>query len=388
MYKTTYEQQGYVVIPGVLSPVQVEELNDSILHDLFQIVFRDERRVPSYRQADNMLLLTNYDLRKKKLSNPECVWENGNARQPIYTKTSGMVNLCYNPLQQEYVHFNPTVVEHIANLYNEHKLAYLHGPDRVSVKVRGTNDMPLHLDHNLFHRLTEPGLDGRFEERVQALVCGSIPTDVDLQESGTIALIPYFHHYFVLAKEFFHPQRGWRPLTDKKRPFHKLGKEFLDLLDDFNDFIREYTPVYHALKDGQPSDSIRGNREVIQFAEQHFIDVPEECHTLELTPLACEPGDLICFNQKLPHRNLRNNSLTPRIAYYVRLFKIPEGWHGGHEHQALLARTSSGVAETEQRQARSNSLERTILGRDGSYQTECPAQRELYNKLTAQTPYR
>lgn len=387
MYTKEYLEQGYVVIPHVIEKEVATKLSGSVLNDVFRMVYKDEPVLPSQNDPESLRMLADYKLRKKRLRNPECVWTQGDSRRPILAKNSGMINICYNPDVREHVHFNPAVYHHIADLYNTPNVAYIHGPGKVSVKVEGSTEMPLHLDHNLFYRTRRVGADGRFDERVQAFVCGSIPKDVPLHHSGTIELLPYFHHYFKLAREFFHPKRGMIPLRNQRAGLHKLGKHFEKHLCEFNLFVREYTPVYHAIQAGIPQEKIEARKEVLQFALKHNIEVPKQVYPLSLTPVECNPGDMVCFNQKIPHRNLQNQSQTPRIVFYVRLFMVPENWYGSQEHSQLLAQIRQEVPKEKLLHERKKSLERRMFVRDETFVCSDPYTQELAEKLQTIRPF-
>ncbi|MCB9640927.1 MAG: hypothetical protein H6727_18675 [Myxococcales bacterium] len=381
-----YHQQGYVVIPQVIEPEIAKQLSQSVLSDLCQMAFsKEKRRIDPYA-PETLALFLDPKLRAKRLRDPSCIWEDGNPRRPILTKDTGMLNLCFNPDVLKHVHYQPKVYAEIAELYGSPRLAYLHGPDRVGIKIKGSEDMPLHLDYHLFQRFFEPGIDGRFEKRVQAFVCGQIPHDVPLESSGTLALVPYFHHYFDLARVYFDPHTGLFPLPQKRSPFHILGSSFLKGLHSFNTFIQEYTPMYRAFEEGVPLEEIQGPPAALAVLKEHLIPVPtEEIYPLQLTPIDCQAGDLVCFDQRLPHQNLKNTSKTARIVFYLRLFEVPYGWYGSREHQQLLEKQKQGQNAASQHHE--NALERRTFGRDGNFSHEDPQVMELYRKLNTLEPW-
>lgn len=382
-----YEREGFVVVPQVLSQDLAQELCESVLQDACRLIFAHEENPPKPGNPGTIELFFDHALRKKRLQNPRCVWQDGDTRKPLIAKRTGMLNVCFNPDVREHVLFNPAVVSPVARLYGTQRLGYIHGPDRICIKGKGAEDMPRHLDHHLFYDYSyKRGYDGRFPRRVQAFVCGRVPQDVPLRDSGTLEVIPYFHHYFALARVFFHPQDGLFPLPDNKSPFHILEGNFEAGLEAFNAFIRAYTPVYAALCDGLEPEEIDADEDVILFALTYRIPVPtEQIYQLAPTPVACQPGDLVCFDQRLPHRSLRNLSRQARIVFYVRLFEIPPGWYGSQEHRTLLENNARCLNTTSAQH--NNAVERERLMRYEPAIPEDPTRRQLHDLLQTIAPY-
>mgnify|MGYP001383188693 CR=1 FL=1 len=381
-----YDEQGFFVCPQVISSDCAESLSESLMKDLFDMAFHKERTPPSPLRIEDRRLFFDRALRERRLDDPNCVYAGGNPRRPLLSYNTGMVNLCLNPDIMRHVQYNPDVYESIAKLYGDRQLVYRHGFDRASIKFSGSANMPLHLDKNLFHDIDDVGYDGRFDRRVQAFVVGRIPQGIPLRDAGTIELIPYFHHYFVFARHFLHPKEGLHPIKDKKNGFHVLGKDFVQALKPLNEAIRLYTPIYHAIADGASKSSLDGPSELVDFAWKYRIPVPQKPYQLAFECVDCEAGDMVCFDQRLPHRNRRNlHEEVERIVFYVRLFPVDKQWYGSDEHREMMRLHVQGIAPGPEH--RSNVTEREVLKRDGSFACDEQEVNDLSYLLTGLVPH-
>ena len=75
-------------------------------------------------------------------------------------------------------------------------------------------------------------------------------------------------------------------------------------------------------------------------------------------------ADMICWNQWLPHYNMMCSSEIPRVAFYVRYYKIPKNWWGGQQQQILKQTILKGDYMDEHKNGllvRSNNLEKKFL---------------------------
>lgn len=102
--------------------------------------------------------------------------------------------------------------------------------------------------------------------------------------------------------------------------------------------------------------------------------LPEKYHRLEWTPLKIKKGDLVCWNQKLPHSSLRNKSSIPRIVSYVTFMPTPSKsrgydyeWEGSEQQKKLIEAIKSGKDGFHQGSNRDNNIERKYL-RDDNFE--------------------
>src|SRR5581483_12338145 len=72
-----------------LKPIKKTMIQSSI-----ELVFGDSVEI----KDKNLLLFTDPALRKRKLDDPNCIWRNGNSRQPLLSKSCGMIDIHYNSI--------------------------------------------------------------------------------------------------------------------------------------------------------------------------------------------------------------------------------------------------------------------------------------------------
>lgn len=310
---------GFVIIPKVYTKEECQLLTDSISTEVIDIIFSErgvDRSDLFGNDSDNLKLLTSAELRKHKLKDPNIIWRNGNSRTPILSKNCGIIDIHYNLDVLRLVTLDKRMHAFLSELYGTEKLYHLEGPERVSIKPRGSIDMPQHIDSNLFHS------EVNYMHRIQALVCVSI--DLKASENpnncGTLCVLKNFHWYFSLASKLFHPTTGIKkfPKDTWNRYFllpENFDKVYLPVLKDH---IKGYTDYLHNKI--VPSGELI--KKLYQDLEKGRISVPKEIKPVEWTPVVCKPGDVICWNQYLPHRNLRNKLETPRIVCYYSVFPV------------------------------------------------------------------
>lgn len=357
--KYEYADQGYSVYRQILTPEQTEEVKASIIQEMEDLIFRDTPREerPSLNTSEGRQLLVDRNLRAERGISDNAVWRNGNTRQPIYSKNCGLVNIYFNPVVQRLVTFNPKIFAAVAELAGNYNMAMIRGPDRVGMKVKGTVDMPTHLDTHLF----EDGL-AFTEERVQAFFNASVPEDVGVRDSGTIRLIPYFHRYWQIAKRYFR-EGGAHELSNeeyRKTIPQPWGKVFDKKLPEFNDFLQDL----HNLRDNLELTDKVNQAELEQYGDL-LQTLPTTFNPLKWTCIELHAGDLMCWTHFLPHSNVRNKSHTPRITSYLRYLPYDaQKWHESDTQRVLLDNLRNGIpcATKDKKEGdRCNDLEREHL---------------------------
>src|SRR5260221_9163227 len=323
-----FERYGYCTIP-VLSQEESALLTTNALQDTFSMLFMDEPE-PILPISDNLKVLVDINYRKEILTNPNCIWRNGNSRQPIISKNNGMVNMYLSDWALA-LRLDPRIINPIRHLYGQNNIGYTHGLDRFSIKVKGATDMPKHIDRHPTIDMDE-GLT-----RVQALVCSSIDTSFNLRNSGTIEVIPRYHRYWPLIGRIFqilYPEPG--QISDRL-PWPWDDKD--TLLPYINTYLSEYTLCYS----GERPDEIDPiTQSLLDQLEDTLIEVPDTFRPLSWEPIPCFPGSLICFDSRLPHRNLRNKSSIPRVAHYISLYPIADDYYGSDQHNTVLRYLTTG----------------------------------------------
>ena len=324
-------EQGYTIVRNFLSPEECQSLTRSFISASLGLVFggtnidiNDER---------NLLLFTDPALRKERLANPNMIWRNGNSRQPLLSKSCGMIDIHYNPEQMRMINFNPGLYDFMSILYQKKELVHSFGPERFSIKPQGSTEMPKHIDANPFYP------DVNHPERIQTSITLSIGKDVKLEHSGTLYLLPYFHLYWKFVGSLFHPTTGLIPYPNDTSRFFVLptgpqgwDKHYLPLL---RQYATEYTEFLY--RNGTPRDlapdvrALSPNARTLQFfarIKAEGVTVPEQIKPLEWVGMNVSPGDIVCWNQYLPHYTAKNKSATPRIVCYYNVFPVERDWFG------------------------------------------------------------
>lgn len=374
-HQKEYNDRGYTIYSEHIDSTTCQKLEDSCFEDLTNLIFRnypkDER--PDLRDKVNWPILTSSAYRKEKRFTNEDVWNGGNSRKPYWSKNNGMYNVYYNRDCHEAIHFNPDTFLKVASLYGHNKIRLTRGMERLCIKLgeikikneegktikyTGSTDMPTHLDYHLFN--DEINMD---RERVQAFVCIEVDEEIDPRNSGGLQVIPYFHLYWDIAKRYF-CKDGKHPLSEEEYKVftpQPWGKQFNEELPKFNEFL-------------QKLHSIEENNEEMDEYHDLLHTLPTEYHRLEWTPLKIKKGDLVCWNQRLPHSSLRNKSSIPRIVSYVTFMPTPSKsrgydyeWEGSEQQKKLIEAIKAGKDGFHQGSNRDNNIERKYL-RDDNFE--------------------
>lgn len=302
-------QRGWLAHP-VITSEEADKLADIVRLEALYTVFHDVWPILEKMSASGLnptQLLTNNKLRKEWLDDPKMVWRNGNSRAPLISASCGMVNIYCQPDIREYILFNPSVIETIRRLYTaltskEEKLVYALGPDRLGLKAKGARHMNRHCDSNMF-------LPAEPQHRVQAFVtlrCATPTGSLAATDIGSIEVLEGFHHYTEIAAWFFAKQ-GVRQFTGNgPYDFEEITKKHLT---SFTDWVRDF--IY-----GQRSE-----------AEKHaelqplLKKLPAKYVPIQWVAPVLKPGELFCFDTRLPHRNTQNKSEIDRIVAYVSLYR-------------------------------------------------------------------
>jgi hypothetical protein len=136
---------------------------------------------------------------------------------PGPSEEGGMVDLFFLPEKESLVSANPRVHAAYSAAYGVRELT-IQMHERMNYKAAGRPAQPLHIDIDLFHPDTRPGL------RIQALVCFDIDPLAPAAASGTIAVCRRFNRYLSVAQHALHPTSGVEGM--------RLPKEYLPLLGD------------------------------------------------------------------------------------------------------------------------------------------------------------
>ncbi len=234
-----------------------------------------------------------------------------------------MIDIYFNTDHLELVTLNKKLYQEAVKVYKTEKLVNL-GPERFSIKAQGSPDMPKHIDSNFFYNKVN------YPVRIQGLVCLEVGDDVSPRDSGTLSVYKNFHHYWDFAGQLFHPKTGLFPFPDLKSRFFVLPKGKKGWDKYYEPIFREHAEMYtrFLLFDVPPNDS-----ETADFFERirKTVKIPKRLLPLGWEHVVLKPGDVVFWNQHLPHQSLRNKSKTPRIVSYYNLFPIGKEWYGSEE---------------------------------------------------------
>lgn len=291
-------EKGWVKFGGVVKGT--EEICSSVVDDTMRVVFEPEGEMDNVRscpQSKQLELLIDVALRRKYLRNEKCVWENGNSRKPKVSKNSGLCNLYHNPQVREKVLFNQEIYRKVQLCYSqilgeEVDLVYKNGPDRVSIKPPGATEMPKHIDTYL----TRPVEQHRVQTVVTLQAAGQ-------KCDGSTELLEGYSAHFDAGCYWFgkHSEFFCSSLPQQ------LGKNFDSLLSEFDEWINEF------YTDGHLSQSYDCQ-----------VPLPQKRTFIGWVQPLVTAGDILCFDQRTPHRNTKNRSLVTRIASFVSLYPIDQ----------------------------------------------------------------
>jgi hypothetical protein len=365
-----FDLHGWCILPKVISEPEViaSDIKAETVRCYLSDGFKEENKLGS--DDDILSLLTDSDLREKHLVNPKSIWYNRNTRTPKVAKSTGLVNIFHNPLVREQILFNPNIYREICDLYGE-RAVYLYGPDRVGVKPSGATDMPRHIDCDLLSTkfvlaAGEEPLSASTHpfqlRRIQAVAC--LACDENARANGGTKVLAGYHHYFALGSLFFADKLKVSP-PGAGRAFApiQVQKLFSDHLEEFRDYVASY---YKEDKLRSYTRSPIRELRSLSREERVFIhsSLPESFVPFGWEKPKVSPGDVFCFDQRLPHRNTKNSSGVTRVVAYVSLY--PTTQHRGEDITALF----KGTAAPEVRSCYHNREERETFADDWEARVE------------------
>nr|QBK92949.1 MAG: putative oxidoreductase [Pithovirus LCPAC403] len=313
-FMESFKKDGYVVIKGLYSLEEMKRVETSIIKDVDEIVFGGEGKLDDY---ESLLVFT--DSKRTKTT-----WRNGNSRQPLLSKSCGQISIHYNQDIIDTIQLDERPYKVMSKLYRTKYLVHTQGLEKLGLKIKGSTNMNKHIDTNLWYD------EVNYPKRVQSFICVQCPDDVKPKVAGGLELLVGFDEYWDFASYLFHPKTGLFPMPDCKSRFQVLPKDF-----DIN-----YLP-----KLIECAKLYREN--INNFDSPLFVNWRKEGVTvgnceLKWTPIVCEPGDMVCWSQRVCHRNLRNTSMTPRIVVYYSLFPVDKHYYGSQAHAWLRKMIESG----------------------------------------------
>src|SRR3990167_7094498 len=200
--------EGFVILKSPLSEEQrqklVKSITDQVLYQVYgrkciNFDYEDPNHINSLSQAlsdkkhrDNIL----------GISATDTVWRKDNTRDPVWSKTTGMIDIHYNLDVLSLVALNPEVYATLSHYYGYSKLVHSVGIEKVCFKAAGSTAMEEHIDTNLFDDTVN------YPCRLQALLCHQMDTEIAPKYSGSIEVLKHLQLYWYLARALFHPVYG------------------------------------------------------------------------------------------------------------------------------------------------------------------------------------
>lgn len=280
-----YQKHGYVVV-DLLTDQQVRDLCDELV-DFLQFTLGEEKHVLDLTNPLTFKIFTDKEYATKNLTNPEILQEPGHQYKANWIrKSTGMIGAYFLPQKQKYITCNSDLQNMIKQLLNVENILSM--PAKSGIKATEASHMPWHFDTDPFqkHSLLEwpsfvkPPL--KAGDRVQAVII--LHAHDTNKNAGNLQLVPRFHHYWDDFKEFVTEQK-WEP---KSKGIYEI-KSLPKMLKEFNEYLISKYPHFILLK-------------------------PEK--------IQVKPGQVVLWNNVLPHRSMENKSPTPRLVSYVEFYAV------------------------------------------------------------------
>lgn len=326
--------EGYVLLKSPLTENQRAEIVKSLTDQVLYQVYGRKGIQFDYNNHDHVQPLVKALSDKNHRENilgslaSDTVWRKDNTRDPVWSKSTGMINIHYNQSVLSNISLNPEVYATLAHYYNYPKLAHKVGLEKVCFKAPESTLMEQHIDTNLFDDSVN------YPCRLQSLICLQVDTKIKPENSGTIEVLEYFHLYWYLARALFHPITGPCPWPKEGKSglgnrYHLLPKDFdSKYLPALHYHIQHYTAYYHSNQ--TPPE---GWNQVYQVWREMGITVPQ---TIYLPLWKSVRPSWIIWSSRLPHRSRGNKSDITRIAAYISLFPVDDSWYGTAEQEYLI----------------------------------------------------
>jgi hypothetical protein len=325
----SFKQKGYYIFKSVIP--KPHRIARSIIKEVKEIVFNreDEKEVVAKLEEegkDPLLLLTDNKLREEYLTNPKSIWYNDNIRTPKIAKSTGMANLFFNNQVRDKVLFNEDLYNIVSTLYSvlsgkEEDCIYLYGPERVCVKPQGSTHMPKHIDCDItcYKENTDlkhsPQTHPLSMFRVQTITCLQI--DTEEKNNGRTDLLSGYNNYFLLGAYFF------RKIIPK--PKEEVGHRFTPVVvqeifsKHLDSFLEHINDLYDKKGKLLPKEDTPYSKERSTY-ERIYNSLPKKKIKIEWIQPVVEPGDVLCFDQRLPHRNTKNDSPISRVVCFASFY--------------------------------------------------------------------
>lgn len=376
------EHKGWAIIPKVITESSRVRIKNEMIRQTLNVTLLKQGVTIDPLDPKNLQLLVDPKLRKESLADPNIIWRNGNSRDPIVSKSTGMTPYHYNPIVLEEIAFSPILYQIMSELYRTNQLIHSEGPELFSIKPPGSTPMCQHIDANPFYP------EVNYPRRIQSLVCIEMDQLDPPEKAGTLQVLENFHYYFKLFGLLFHPVGGLYRFPNNNRRFFTLPENFDQVwLPLINKVIAEYTQYqylqYQNRFQSQSQSQSPSQSQSLSFdlssgvsstilsenpAKSHLCSPPEKILNSDLSglhpnileayricfyqlglrvpltalsikwvPIPVKPGDMIVWNQYLPHFSSANRSAIPRMVCYYSVFPLEKiEWYNSSAHQKLV----------------------------------------------------
>lgn len=317
--------KGYVVVPVGYTSEELNILHTSMQTDILNIVFGSEnqrKRLLKKRQfsltssnPETWKLFTDVKLRKQVFKEPHKIWKPRN--HPL-SRSCGMIDIHHNPDIHRMVLFDQRMYNILSQAYGKQELVHSAGPEKFSIKPPNATDMNKHIDANLWHE------ENNYPERIQSFLAVSVPTQGEWRDRGGLCVLKNFHHYWDFASCLFHYEFGLYPMPKTTSRFHVLPKNFDNyFLPRLRETAQQYSQWLNENKRNFDPDLVEFFTQI-----QDYIIIPREYNDkpIEWEYVEYQAGDVVMWNQHLPHFSARNNTDELRSVIYYSVFPVDHHW--------------------------------------------------------------
>lgn len=333
------EKKVFIVSEDVLDDKDLPKYVKSLESSVMSVVFGKTGQ-------DDLKLLTDHELRKKKLPDPRCVWgNNGNTRDSKLPKGAGTPNIYLNKEHLE-IRSSDKVIDTLRIVHNE--LFYDNGLEKEEV---------LPIVRKLDRPIYKPN--------------GTIDGPALVEMGSVVSILIFSIHDFKGVKSRVKPQ-------SRGGPSILLGyyeyKEFIDTvlkmedksIKDLSNEIERYNQIvysYHLWRSGVDPVAFGASELPDELKLDEFDFVPS-WEGLRWHNIQCKPGDMVSFLGDIPWHLEKNSTTTPFSGLYLTTTEACNGWYNSDSRQEIINGLQTGVVgKNSARGAESNEDERNMIGK-------------------------
>lgn len=356
------EKSVYTVSESVLDDEELDTYTKLLETSIMNVVFGKSGQ-------KDLKLLTDHELRKKKLADPRCVWgNNGNTRDSKLPKGAGTPNIYVDRLHLN-IRSSESVIETLKDVHNT--LFYDNGLEK---------DEVLPVVRKLDRPIYKPN----------ATIDGPALTEI----GSVVSILVFSIHDFKGVKSRVKPQ-------SRGGPSILLGyyeyKEFIDAvlkmedktIKDLANEVQRYNQIvysYHLWRNGEDPVA-HGASELPEELMLDDFDYVTSWEGLRWYNIPCKPGDMVSFLGDIPWHLEKNSTTTPFSGLYLTTTEACSAWYNSDSRRDIINGLETGVVgKNSARGAESNEDERNMMDKYESPIKKMTAEQRLFygvDKYTA-----